>query len=59
MTIDELRKVTAPLAAELERLAEEAEADEFAPWVCEALRESARFARLEQTTLSEIAGGMA
>lgn len=54
MTLDELRAVTAPIADELQRLSTEAEQDEFAPWIVEALARAAVYARLDSSIVRSL-----
>jgi hypothetical protein len=56
MTIKELRARTAPISVELALLAEEAEADDFAPWVVTTLREASFKAELSEAALADAKG---
>jgi len=53
MTFRELQERVAPLAAEIEKWAEFAEEDEFAPWVVECLRRATRYAYLSDAAVNE------
>jgi hypothetical protein len=45
MTLDELRREVGLIGVEFDELAVEAERDEFAPWIVDALRCAAHLAR--------------